>query len=247
MKIITIILMLTSLSTAFAKARIVEIVPGSTPSEDHMVMWSNGKVTFVSPAKSHELPVVVKSVSLASEYSPMMSYEPTIVESMDAAQTLLIQQRKPKLIQWTVQCYNMAQVRAYEAWKYHNVKSMKMFLFFTKSYIRNNRFPWWFHVTPMVHVNVEGKVQEMILDREWAKTPIPSKEWTDKWIKTKSTCPVITKYSSYEQNQETSDCYLYPISMYYWQPIHLMEFEESRQERTEFNMGEVHAAYRRDF
>ncbi len=95
----------------------------------------------------------------------------------------------------------------------------------------------------MVLVNGE----ERILDPEWSKTPLAVKTWTDKYIKPKTACPVISKFSSYEQNQETSNCYVYPAPMYYWQPIHLMELEESRQEMGAFNMGEVNTAYRRDF
>lgn len=245
MKIMTIVLMLISFSTAFAG--IVEIVPGKKAGEDHMVMWANGRVTFVHPSKAHTLPKIMKTSHFTPDETPMMSYEPTVLESEEAAQKLLRTMRKPNLIQWNIQCYNIAQVRAYEAWKYHGVKSSKMFLFFTKSYIRKYRFKWWFHVTPMVHVNLDGKMEERILDREWSKSPIPVKTWTDKFIKSKKSCPVITKYSSYDQNQETNDCYVYPVPMYYWQPLHLIELEESRQEMGAFNMSEVNTAYARDF
>lgn len=241
MKIIAIALMLTSLS-AFAKPYIVDVSPGVKSGEDHMVMWSNGKVTFTK-----KLPKFEKQKSFLTGEAPMMSYEPTVLPSMEAATKLLKTQRKPNMIQWNIQCYNMAHVRAYEAWKYHGVNSQKIFLFFTKSYIRKYRFKWWFHVTPMVLVNNNGKADQMVLDREWSKVPLPVKSWTDKFIKSKKACPVISKYSAYEQNQETNDCYVYPISMYYWQPVHLIELEETRQERATFNMSEVNTAYRRDF
>lgn len=241
MKIMTFVLMLFSFSTAFAKPYIVDVSPGVKAGEDHMVMWSNGKVSFVK-----ELPKIEKANHFYPEVAPMMSYEPTVLESEEAAQKLLRTMRKPSPIQWNIQCYNIAHVRAYEAWKNHGVKSSKMFLFFTKSYIRKYRFNWWFHVTPMVQVNVAGKAEERIFDREWSKKPIPVKTWTDKFIKSKKDCPVITKYSSYEQNQETNDCYVYPVPMYYWQPLHLMELEESRQEMSSFNMGQVNTAYARD-
>lgn len=247
MKTFAALLLISSLSSAFAKTRIVEIVPGDKPHEDHMVMWSNGKVTYVSPERAKRLPAPDKRAPFFTDEELNMSYQPTIVESMDAAQTLLNKQRKPQLLQWNIQCYNMAHVRAYEDFKYRGIKSHKMFLFFTKSYIRKYRGKWWFHVTPMVHVKVNGKVEQRILDREWAKTPLDVKTWTDMWMKNKAICPVITKYSTFEQNQETESCYRYPAPMYYWQPIHLSEFEESRQEMTEFHMGQVSTAYARDF
>ncbi|MES2528706.1 MAG: protein-glutamine glutaminase family protein [Bdellovibrionota bacterium] len=238
MKKLIMALMLTTLSTAFAKSHIVDVDPAEKSGEDHMVMWSNGKVTFTK-----KLPHFKKAKQLFPEVAPMMSYEPTDVGTEEAALKLLKSMRKPNLIQWNIQCYNLAHVRAYEMMKYHGVNSQKMFLFFTKSYIRKYRFKWWFHVTPVVQV----KNEQRILDPEWSKTPLPVKTWTDKYIKTKSSCPVITKYSSYEQNQETSDCYVYPAPMYYWQPLHLIELEESRQEMGSFNMSQVNTAYARDF
>jgi hypothetical protein len=239
--ILCFLLFILNLSVAFA-ARIVDVEPGKK-GEDHMVMWSDGKVTFEA-----KLPSFKKEKSFALTHDePLMSYEPTIMESEEAATKLLRTMRKPNFLQWNIQCYNMAMVRSYEAWKYHNVKSKKIFLFFTKSYLRKYRGKWWFHVTPLVHVNVEGKVVERVLDKEWSKIPLPVKTWTDEFIKSKATCPVITKYSAFEQNQETNHCYVYPISMYYWQPLHLMELEESRLERSEFKMSEVNTAYARDF
>lgn len=206
MKTFALLLMISSLSSAFAKTKIVEIVPGDKPHEDHMVMWSNGKVTYVSPERAKRLPAPDKRAHLFPDQEIVSSYEPTIVESMEAAQTLLNKQRKPQFLQWNIQC-----------------------------------------VTPMVHVKVDGKVKQMILDREWSDVPLEVKPWTDKWMKNKATCPVITKFSTYEQNQETESCYRYPAPMYYWQPIHLIELEESGQEMSEFKMSQVKAAYSRDF
>lgn len=238
MKMLAFALILLSFSSAFAKPHIVDVSPGEKSGEDHMVMWSNGKVTFTK-----KLPEFKKEKYLFPEVAPMMSFEPTVMESEEAAVKLMKTMRKPNPFQFNIQCYNIAHVRAYEAWKNHGIKSQKMFLFFTKSYIRKYRFNWWFHVTPMVLVSGEQRV----LDREWSKTPLAPKAWTDKFVKSKKACPVITKYSSYEQNQEINDCYVYPAPMYYWQPIHLIELEESRQEMGAFSMSEVNTAYRRDF
>lgn len=246
MKIILgFLLLVLNLSPAFA-ATIVEVIPGDRPEEDFIVKWSDGRVTFVNPSQA---PTIEKAhFSVSDSMEPMLSsYEPTVMESDEAVQKLLKTMRSPSPFQFNIQCYNIAHVRAYEAWKNHGVKSTKMFLFFTKSYIRKHGSKWWFHVTPMVHVNVDGKIQERILDKEWLKGPSTTKLWTDKFIKTKKHCPVISKYSSYENNQDTNDCYVYPVSMYYWQPLHLIELEESRVEHAEFNMRQVNTAYARDF
>jgi len=246
MKLLMTILLSLSAFSAHAGTSAVEVIPGDHPSDEHMVKWSDGSVTFVTPKKAET--IEVSPLPLAEKFSGELSssYEPSVV-SEELAQTLLRKQRKPNFLQWNIQCYNMAHVRAYEAWKNHGVNSMKMFLFFTNSYIRKHGSKWWFHVTPMVQVDINGKSEERILDREWAKVPLDVKTWTDKFIKTKSACPVIRKYSSYEDHQDTADCYVFPVSMYYWQPIHLIERERSGNERTSFSMREVNTAYARDF
>ena len=246
MKQLISILFLLCLSSAYAGKSAVEVIPGDHPADDHMVKWSDGSVSFIKPEKA--IFIDVKPVMLQEKFfTDELAYEPTVLESEAAAQSLLRKQKKPNFIQWNIQCYNMAHVRAYEAWKYQGVKSMKMFLFFTNSYIRKYGSKWWFHVTPLVHVNVNGKTEERILDREWAKKPLAIKEWTDKFIKSKAACPVIKKYSAYEDHQDTSDCYVFPTNMYYWQPLHLIESERSGIQRTNFIMSEVNTAYARDF
>lgn len=245
MRLLTSILFFLSINTAFA-AKVVEVIHGETRDEDSIVKWSDGRVTFMKQHKAEKLEIAPLPLpDVKSEVS--LSYEPTILSSSEEARKLLRAQKKPAPIQWNIQCYNMAHVRAYEAWKHHKVKSSKIFLFFTKSYIRKYRFKWWFHVTPMVHVKANGKVDELVLDREWSKVPLSPKAWSDIFVKSKKTCPVISKYSSYEQNQESNDCYVYPAPMYYWQPIHLMELESDRNEMTGFHMGQVNTAYSRDF
>lgn len=234
------------------RSQVVEVVPGEYPSQKHMIKWANGRVTYASSEEARSLEKSSEKHDLGVQLDDkfnviaLQSYEPTILDSLESANKLLRTMRRPNPIQWNIQCYNMAHVRAYEAWKNHGVKSMKAFLFFTNSYIRRYGHKWWFHVTPMVYVKINGKVEERILDREWAKTAVTTKEWTDKFIKPKTPCPVIGRYSEYEDHQDAQNCYLLPVNMYYWQPLHLVELERSRNEMNEFNMSQVRTAYARD-
>ena len=91
---------------------------------------------------------------------------------------------------------------------------MKAFIFFTKRYLREYNFGWWFHVSPYLLLGD----QQTVLDRTYTKQPLPVKAWTDNFMKNKVTCPEISQYSQYRNNQEKEYCYLRKVSMYYYQP-----------------------------
>jgi hypothetical protein len=175
------------------------------------------------------------------------SYEPTILESEDKALRIMKHFRNPRPVQWTLECFNMAQVRAYEAFKNEGLKSMKMFIFFTDRYLREYRYKWWFHVTPMAYVRGPNGAEERVLDPEWFDRPVGTKTWTEAFMKNKATCPKIDHYSSYDKHQEENYCYLFPVPMYYFIPDDLMEMESSGANRSEFVMGEYYSARHDDF
>ena len=270
-----IFLCLFFIQTASAEtfdSEVVEVVSGEI-GEPALVKWANGRVSFFSSEDAmtfkllNELPshhsvkvkineaskmIALQSLEIQNtiepdvENSPMMSYTPTIIQTEEEARQLLLGFRRVSPFQFSIQCYNLAHMRAYEGFKYHGVKSMKMFLFFTDRYIRNYGFKWWFHVAPMVMVKYGDKVEQRMVDKEWMKKPTATKEWTDKFVYSHKECPQISKYSQYTQGQETNDCYLLPVNMYYWQPSSLEELERTRIERTQFDMSEVNTAFARD-
>ena len=81
-----------------------------------------------------------------------------------------------------------------------------------------------------------------MLDRRYTHGPLSPKTWTDIFIYTKRACKVVTKYSSYENNQRSQDCYLIPASMYYVVPSDLERHESESIARTDFEMMEVEYA-----
>lgn len=169
------------------------------------------------------------------------SYDPTNLSSIEEATTIF--RRMNRRTDWSSQCYNRAHVWTYEEFKRTGLRSMKLFMFFTRSYIRKYRYKWWFHVTPMTYVNGVA----MTLDREFMKGPAAVKTWTDKFIYSKRNCPVVSKYSDYRNNQETEHCYLHPASMYFWQPRDLEKYETTGFEKTQYIPSEVNWAYREAF
>lgn len=165
------------------------------------------------------------------------SYEPTNLSSAAEASTIFARQNRRH--QRDSQCYNRAHVWAYEEFNRTGLRSMKLFMFFTRSYIRKYRYKWWFHVTPMTYVNGVA----MTMDRTFMRGPAPIKTWTDNFIYSKRNCPIVTKYSQYRNNQETEHCYLHPATMYYWQPRDLERNETTGAEKTSFIKSEVNWAY----
>src|SRR5690606_15063954 len=102
--------------------------------------------------------------------------------------------------------------------KRSGTKSNKVFVLFTASYINRNKFKWWFHVAPLVEVNESGSIQSRVMDFRYTDRPLPIKEWTDVMVFSKRPCKVTTKFSEYDINPQTEDCYLMVESMYYRLP-----------------------------
>lgn len=238
------------------------VVPGSPT----IIMFENGRVAFINKNQHHKLPeilkrkgtleievdkdlnfikavpskVILSPVSSKEFYGPQVNYEPSVIDPEFA---FTIFERMRKNYQGNSQCYNRAHVWAWEEFQKSGLNSVKLFMFFTSRYIRNYRYKWWFHVTPMTYVS-GGDIPEILtLDRRFSKTPLPLKAWTDIFIHSKRDCPIVSKYSDYRNNQYKEDCYLIPVSMYYWQPRDIDHFEKTGKEKTSFISSEVNWAY----
>ncbi|HXH76267.1 MAG TPA: protein-glutamine glutaminase family protein [Bacteriovoracaceae bacterium] len=171
----------------------------------------------------------------------LMSYTPSVLGGLSSAQTIF--SRMKRGWQYDSQCYNRAHVWAYEEFKRSTFKSQKLFLFFTSRYIRNYRYKWWFHVSPMALVRESGVIKRRVLDRRYTSGPRYVKTWTDQFIASKRSCPIVARYSQYRNNQETQDCYLIPVSQYYWQPRDIENYEKTGYEKTSFIQSEVNWSY----
>lgn len=179
------------------------------------------------------------------EKSYSKEYTPSVLASANEANTIFKRLRRDYT--FYSQCYNRAHIWAYEAKNKFNLDSMKAFMFFTRRYIREFNFEWWFHVAPYTYIRTESGTEERVLDPRFTKAPLSMKAWTDQFMKNKVTCPVITKYSEYSRNQENQYCYLYKASMYYVQPLDLENLEKTGKTKTEFLNYEIKRAYRNGF
>jgi len=148
------------------------------------------------------------------------------------------------------ECYNRAHVWAWELNHYNDgsgtastrrrIQVGKSFIFFTSRYIRDYDYKWWFHVAPYLTSN--GRT--VIMDRTFADRPLSLNNWTNLFIDSRERCEVVSKYSSYENNQRSRDCYIIKTSVHYTQPWQLQEAEETGLEQVRWTEKELKYAFK---
>lgn len=60
-------------------------------------------------------------------------------------------------------------------------------------------------------------------------------------------CKHITKYSEFEQNQESQYCYIMTTDMFFWAPLNIENLEEGALFPNQFNSNDVFTAFKRAF
>ena len=170
----------------------------------------------------------------------IQEFVPTTIANMSVAKSYFKEARyNPK----ESQCFNRAMVWSYEWWRKHSLKSKKMMIYFTRSYIRRYNFEWWFHIAPLVNVMNEGTVVERMMDIKYSSGPLEIRKWTNLFMKNDAECRIITKYSDFADNPYTGECYLQRTNMYTYQPADLQMEEAWGYKKENFIMNEVRGAY----
>jgi Glutaminase len=190
-------------------------------------------------------PPILMSLPTAPQKSLQEAYMPSLLPDLTAAKKLFFDHRTPK--SGETQCYNRAAVWTYEWRLSQKIYSNKIWIFFTQKYIRKYDFEWWFHVSPMVNVVVDGKIKERVMDMKYARGPLSIQQWTNIFMKDDAACPVVTKYSDHANFPESNTCFLQKSSMYFYQPIDLETMERFGNEKTGWVIPEVRAAYEEAF
>ena len=188
------------------------------------------------PLNQFELPGITAKLIPAES----LTYLPTTVSSISVARQYFYQARyHPK----ESQCFNRAMVWSYEWWRRHSLKSNKILIFFTRSYIRRYNFEWWFHISPYVHVMDNGKVVERVMDVKYTSGPTSFRNWTNIFMNQNQECSIIEKFSDYADHPYEGDCYLQRTTMYTYQPADLQMLEAWGYTKDDFNLTEVKQAY----
>lgn len=252
-----------TLTTSMLQA---ETIKGRIHSiEDGLIRFENGRVAFLDSQKVDfasddfvEVEVddksslqslkrlappemqTFKNLNLQPEETTPPVFEPTVVQGMEEAKTIF--NRSNPNYKRISECTDRAHIWAHEEFKISGIKSRKVFVFFTASYINSVRFKWWFHVAPLYTVNAGG-LQELVMDYRFTDRPMTVKEWTDQFVYTKRDCKVTTKFSEYDVNPQTENCYLIYESMHYKLPGDIYEQETAGRYKTVTTESELKAAY----
>jgi hypothetical protein len=187
----------------------------------------------------------VQSVAETSIQVVDENYSPSVLPDYDYATRLLHTFRYPPLKD--AQCYDKAMIWTYEAEYFYRARLLKSWLFFSDHYIESYRYKWWFHVAPLAKVNMRGKVEERILDREFFQHPLRMKLWTDLFMKNKATCKEITSYTDYSKHPDEDDCYVLRSTPFYWQPRDLEALAERGTPKMQYLRGDLIWAYKYGF
>jgi hypothetical protein len=228
-----------------------------------LMKFTNGRVAFLNktvPMNASESPVRVvldedSNLVTLTELGQMKNFEendflseenpepfePSIVPSMKEAQKIF--NNFNPYYKRISECSDRAHVWAHDEFKRSGTKSMKAFVFFTASYINSVRFKWWFHVAPMFKVRDGGGTKDIVMDYRYSPRPQTVKEWTDQFVYTKRPCKVTDKFSEYDVNPQTENCYLMFESMHYRLPADLAAKEKNlfKNKSSEF---EINSSFR---
>lgn len=145
------------------------------------------------------------------------------------------------------QCFNRAHVWSYEWRVKHNIYSKKMWIFFTRKYIRRYNFEWWFHVAPMVNMIVDGQVKERVMDKKYSSRPQPIQVWANMFLRDDAKCPFVSRYSEHATLPEQGSCFFQKSPMYYYQPVDLEFFEKYGNPKLSWVENDVRMAYAEAF
>lgn len=233
--------------------------------EDHLVFFTDGRVIFINAEEKSSLEALKQSlknqetleVERDKKNRPLsIQSVPPLLNKADDHSILIEDGEKNDLMlssqsifnsmrrgwQNESQCYNRAHVWAYEASK-KGINMMKLFLFFTRRYIRNYNYGWWFHVTPAL----QNGGSWLTMDRRYTRGPLSVRTWTNIFVHSRRACPVVYKYTQYSNNQESQDCYLIPTTKYFWQPRDILSYERTGRQKTSFISWEVNWSYEEAF
>lgn len=165
------------------------------------------------------------------------SYAPTNFKNLSDVQKLMSQLKDN--LKSRSECYQRAHLWSIEMYQMAQVKSQKVFLFFSEKYMREYRFHWWFHVAPFVLVNS----QERVVDPRFFSAPMDTYSWSSNFLKNHPVCKVISHYRDYENHQQDEYCFFRKLPMYYFEPTEIENRDVSNVVISQWIDSQVSSAY----
>lgn len=221
----------------------------SSVNGPHLVKLVSGEVVFVEkndPQKlEHFQKRLVKDLSHSKMMMPMETeeeYSPTIVDDSEIQN---IFDRMNPFIKRKSECSDRAHVWTWDENKLSGINSQKVFLLLTDTYIRKNRFKWWFHVAPL-YTSSSG--QKIVMDLQFFDRPVSLEEWKNSLVFSKRECVSDFRFTDYNAGaDQTQDCYVKVEPMYYKIPGDIGVREQSGISKTRWNESDVNASRSRAF
>lgn len=201
---------------------------------------NNGReavITNIQLARAGEIDPVTLDLNHFT-YNQLRQFAPTDLQTLERA-TDIFKNMLNDGDKRRSECFKRAHMWTYDMWSKLGIYTEKIFIFYTKRYAILEDFEWWFHIAPMVTVAGE----EYVMDGTFMEKPITVKEWKDFFIKSdKITCPEITKYQDFENNQWNRLCYLMKVPMYYFSPLNIENRDKKGMERNHWVLEELQDA-----
>ncbi|MBS1958318.1 MAG: hypothetical protein JST80_02495 [Bdellovibrionales bacterium] len=172
----------------------------------------------------------------AQDIDYFRDYQPSVITTEAEVKFLSKTMRGAR--SFNSQCFNRAEVWAYEASNRYREKfgttlnMVKVFRFYSNTYMSGNKFDWWFHVAPGFFVEAMGssrtftRDQIMVMDNRAYKDAVPFSDW-DRYFfnmtgnKTVSNgCRHVRSYFEYTQLRDSpnEDCFDLIVPMYVYTP-----------------------------
>lgn len=178
-------------------------------------------------------------------------YEPSVLPS-EADALALYKSMPTDIFRAKSQCHQRAHHWAWSFWESRQLKTMKIFLFFTDRYNNEFDYNWDYHVAPLIPVRLaDGTVQEQVFDPTFTSMPatedpanadrydnkpVSVRDWIQYFVLPDTECPVIENYEDFKNYQTRYYCYVLKAPMYAYIP---RNFEKETEVRDDWWEGDL--------
>jgi hypothetical protein len=187
----------------------------------------------------------------AQQLKTLGTFQPTLLPSESFAQGIY-SLMPTSSFKASSGCFQRAHHWAFQLSARNNIKSMKVFLFFTERYKREFDYEWMYHVAPLMPVQkADGSTEELVFDPTFINTPswatgeeaknydnkpISISAWIKYFISPEVECPVIENYQDYFNYQERYYCYIMKTPMFTYIPANI---ETETEVRNSWRSGDL--------
>lgn len=241
--------------TQVVGAESIHSIVRGNQGEPHLVKLNSGEVIFIEAQDEAKLASYEKQVkSMVQSVASSVDNKMALLEETEFVPSLVpdselqnIFNRMNPFMKRKSECSDRAHVWAWDENQKTGIQMEKAFLLLTDSYIKRNRYKWWFHVAPL-YTTTSG--QKIVMDYQFLDRPVTFTEWKNFLVFSKRDCVTDFKFLDYNAGaDQTQDCYSKFEPMYYRIPgdIGTRELGSPRIKWSEFevNSARARAFYKR--